>query len=201
MVCAGKTQRRRVVKAIIAAITALFAKPKKSPVDRFPLCVSRIFKQEGGYVNHPSDPGGATNMGITIGTLSDWRGHAVTPEDVRNLTREEAGDIYRAGYWDPVKGSELPVGVDLVVFDFGVNAGPSRAIKMLQRVVGASNDGIIGPETLRLVRIRDATGVVIAYGEARLDYYRSLRHFDTFGKGWTARTEHIQKQALSDIGW
>ncbi|HEY7821399.1 MAG TPA: glycosyl hydrolase 108 family protein, partial [Acidimicrobiia bacterium] len=114
----------------------------------FPKCLAVTLTHEGGYVNHPRDPGGATNLGVTHKTLAAHLGRPVSKQDVRNLTQGDVEPIYRRGYWLPVKGENLPHGVDLAVFDFGVNSGPSRSAKYLQGVVGVAKDGKIGPKTL-----------------------------------------------------
>ena len=108
-------------------------------------CLTFVLWAEGGYVDDPLDPGGATNLGITLGVLREWRHTAVTKSDVQNLTREEAGAIYRARYWNAIRGDELPAGVDLMVFDACVNLGPGRSARMLQAAVGVAQDGAIGP--------------------------------------------------------
>ncbi|WP_082555208.1 glycoside hydrolase family 108 protein [Devosia sp. Root635] len=111
----------------------------------FARALSAVLKQEGGYVDHPADPGGATNMGITHKTLARWR--MVSPwwklpkSAVMELQRPEAAKIYRANYWDAVRGDDLPSGLDLALFDFAVNSGPGRAVKMLQTIVGVTADG------------------------------------------------------------
>jgi hypothetical protein len=115
---------------------------------RFAACLEEVLWHEGGYADNPRDPGGATNLGITIATLGEWRGRAVTKADVKALTREEAAAIYRARYWKRVRGDALPAGLDLAVFDFAVNSGPARAVKALQRELGVAQDGLVGPVTL-----------------------------------------------------
>lgn len=119
---------------------------------RFERCLAEVLAREGGYVDNPADPGGATNMGITHKTLARWR--RVSPwwdlpkSAVRALEREEAACIYRALYWDICRGDALPAGIDLATFDFAVNSGPERALRTLQAVLGVAVDAIVGPETL-----------------------------------------------------
>lgn len=162
--------------------------------------LSAEFKEEGGYVDHPDDPGGATNMGITHKVLATERG--VTPywkldkAEVKNLTREEAANIYRKNYWDLIKGDDLPSGVDMAVFDFAVNSGPARAAKALQRIVKAKVDGLIGPETLRLVDDLVEADVINLLCDDRLAFLQKLSTFAVFGKGWTARVKRIRNLAL-----
>src|SRR5262245_60459519 len=109
--------------------------------------LSRLLAHEGGYTNHPSDPGGPTNFGIT---LADYRMYVkpdATASDVRAMKLDEAKTIYKTKYWDALCCNDLPSGVDYAVFDYGVNSGVNRAAKMLQRLVGVSEDGTIGPVT------------------------------------------------------
>lgn len=164
--------------------------------DRFERCLALVLEHEGGFANHPDDPGGATKYGITHRTLSDFRGAEVTVEDVRALTREEAREIYRANYWNPMRCGELPAGVDLMVFDFGVNAGPGRSVRLLQQAAGVTADGSIGPITMAAVGAADPKRLIAPMAERRMDYYRSLSTFDTFGRGWTRRTDATREAAL-----
>jgi lysozyme family protein len=161
-----------------------------------PLALDKIFIVEGGYVDDPNDNGGATNMGITIGTLSKWRNYQVSKDEVKSLTRKEATEIYKSWYWDPVKADDLPSGVDVVVFDMAVNAGPSRAAKILQQTIGVTVDGKIGPKTIAAVKAMDPVEVVKAYTTARLDFYRSLGDWKHFGRGWTNRARKVEEVAL-----
>lgn len=149
-----------------------------------------VLAWEGGYVSHPRDPGGATNLGITHRTLSDYRARNPEwglPGDVRNLTRPQAARIYRAGYWDPVKGDELPSGIALLVFDAAVNHGPARAIRWLQEAVGVRADGVIGPATLAAVRESTSAVIVREFATLRALGYVATGNMATFGKGWMRR--------------
>lgn len=150
-----------------------------------------IFKHEGGYVDHPRDPGGATNMGITHRTLAAFKGRSVTKGEVRNLTKPEARDIYRLNYWSKVRGDDLPPGFDLVAMDGGVNSGPSRGIKWLQKGVGAKADGVIGPDTLAKVGSSTAAGIKNACA-ARMSFLRALSHWGAFGRGWSRRVASVE---------
>lgn len=112
-----------------------------------------MFGHEGGYDNNPKDPGGATKYGITHRTLAAHRGvPSVTPAQVKVLGKEEATEIYRKSYWIKSGGDLLPVGIDYMAFDYGVNSGPAQAIKSLQRVVGVAVDGIVGGQTVAAVK-------------------------------------------------
>ena len=113
----------------------------------FNVCLALVLKSEGGYVNHPADPGGRTNLGVTQKVWEDWVSHPVTEADMRALTPTDVGPMYKAKYWDMVKGDNLPKGVDYAVFDLAVNSGPGKAAKTLQSVLGANPDGQIGHST------------------------------------------------------
>lgn len=150
-----------------------------------------VLAHEGGYVNHPKDPGGATNKGVTQGTYDSHRRRKGLPKrSVRQITEAEVQEIYRTQYWDKVAGDELPAGVDYAVFDFAVNSGPSRAVKVLQRIVGAAVDGIIGDETISktcAAAAADEEALIVEYCNRRLAFMKSLRTWSTFGKGWSRR--------------
>ena len=119
-------------------------------------CLETILHHEGGYVNHPEDPGGETNLGVTKRVYQEWGG----TKDMKDLTFDDVAPIYKKNYWDKMKCDDLPSGLDLCVFDFGVNAGPGRAAKYLQTLIGTVADGGIGPNTLaKLKEYTDKTGV------------------------------------------
>ncbi len=164
----------------------------------FDVCLAHVLKWEGGYIDHPDDPGGATNMGITIGTLSAHRGQQATKHDVRILTLEEAGEIYRKSYWAKVQGNDLPDGMDLVAFDAGVNSGPYRGIGWLQQALGVPVDGIIGPVTLRAAQdAPDGVQVIERACAVRLRFLRALRTWATFGRGWGRRLADTEAAAVA----
>lgn len=185
----------QVARAPQPGATAAAKAPQKD-ARQFTRCVDLIFRHEGGFVDDPADPGGATNMGITIGTLAAVRGTKATREDVQNLTRDEARQIYRAHYWNALNCDSLPAGIDLVVFDFGVNAGVSRSATLLQQLVHVEADGEIGPITVGAARAIDSDHVITAFSDARMDHYRSLSTWERFKNGWTSRTAEIREAAL-----
>ena len=114
-------------------------------MSNFEKCLEIILHHEGGYVNHPKDPGGETNLGVTKRVYEEWGG----TKDMKDLTVEDVAPIYKKNYWDRVKGDHLPAGLDLCIFDFAVNAGPGRAAKMIQEMIGVTVDGGICPMTLQ----------------------------------------------------
>jgi lysozyme family protein len=166
----------------------------------FDRCFVELLKHEGGYSNHPQDKGGRTNLGVTQRVYEDWVGHPVTEKIMRGLTPQHVRALYKAKYWDVVKGDDLPAGVDLCVFDFAVNAGPNRAARYLQLMVGASADGRVGPNTLRqlqqYVAAHKLPHAVNRYQDLREAYYRKLKTFPTFGRGWLRRNAEVRQVAL-----
>jgi len=151
-----------------------------------------LFGHEGGYADHPRDPGGATRYGITSATLSSWRGRTVTKTDVRRLTRDEAAAIYKARYWDAIRGDDLPAGVDYCVFDAAVNSGPARAAKWLQAAARVAQDGAIGPLTIAAACALDPAGLVDDLCDVRLAFLRGLSTWPVFGRGWERRVEEVR---------
>lgn len=174
------------------------------PHSRAAICIPRILRHEGGWSDHPRDPGGATNMGVTIGTLKRLRididGDGDSDiVDLRKLSVSDAVRVYKFEYWDKVSADLLPDGVDYAVADFAVNSGPSRAAKMLQRVVGVKEDGVIGAKTLAAVHNVDPAKIVNRLCDGRLAFLRHLSTWPTFGRGWGARVEGVRREALRDI--
>lgn len=165
--------------------------------NNFDRAVNVIFRHEGGYADHPLDPGGATNHGVTRRTLAQARGRPVSKAEVMALTRTEAALIYRARYWEPIRAEELPAGVDLAVFDAAVNSGPRQAALWLQRTLGVAADGVIGPLTLAAAGKADARAVIVAYGRLRLAFLTRLAAWPTFGRGWSRRVRETEAAALA----
>jgi len=182
--------------------------PDPTAEERFARCLKLVLKLEGGYVDHPSDPGGATNLGITRKTLARWR--KVSPwwnlpkADVKALEVGEAGRIYEASYWRRVQGGALPGGLDLALFDFAVNSGPLRAIKALQGQLKVKADGDLGPLTLDALKAHAAVagvaGLIVALCDGRLGFLQRLATFAIFGRGWSRRVAEIRAAALAMAG-
>jgi len=163
----------------------------------FDQCMTMLLEHEGGYVNHPSDPGGMTNLGITKRTYDEFHGTDIDEEGMRKLTRADVEPIYRANYWNRCRCQDLPAGVDWAVFDFAVNSGTGRAAKALQQAVEAVQDGSIGPMTLMAVKDFEVTNIINRIAVYREQFYRSLSTFDTFGRGWIRRNDETRQQALA----
>ena len=135
----------------------------------FRRALSLVLKHEGGWADHPKDPGGATMKGVTLASFRKYVKPNGTKTDLRNITDDQLATVYRRHYWDAVSGAELPDGVDYAVFDFAVNSGPSRAAKYLQKVAGTPQDGRIGPATLKAVRAKMRATVIHELCDDRID--------------------------------
>jgi len=168
--------------------------------ENFDAALAAVLHHEGGYVNHPADPGGMTNLGVTRRVWQEWVGRDVSEQEMRGLTPEQVGPMYKAKYWDKIKGDDLPAGVDYVVFDAAINSGPGRAAKWLQECVGATPDGAIGPATLRAVAAADPEELIARYQERRRDFLQSLNTWPTFGKGWGRRVDEVASAAQQMVG-
>ena len=166
----------------------------------FASSLAHVLKHEGGWADHPRDPGGATMKGVTLATYSDWLGRQATKDELRAISDEHLRTIYKARFWDAVRGDELPSGVDYVVFDMAVNSGPGRAARMLQAAVGATPDGSIGPKTLAAVQAQDPAALIAAFQRSRQHFLEALPTFGTFGKGWTRRVTEAGEIGLKAVG-
>ena len=154
-----------------------------------------MLKSEGSFVNHPQDPGGMTNLGVTKRVWEQWVGRESNEKEMRSLTPAMVEPLYKRKYWDACKCDDLPEGLDYLVFDFAVNAGPGRSIKTLQTAVGTTPDGIIGPKTLAAVRAIDPHELIEKFSVAKTEFYESLPTFPTFGRGWLNRVADVKVKA------
>jgi lysozyme family protein len=166
----------------------------------FPRALPRVLQHEGGYVNHASDPGGATNKGVTFRVYDAYRTRKGLPtRDVREITSAEVSEIYKLQYWDAVHGDQLPPGIDYVLFDGAVNSGPSQSIKWLQKALGnVLVDGQMGQATLQAVAEHPRpVQLVDAICDRRMAFLQALRTWGTFGKGWTSRVSGVRRLGKS----
>jgi lysozyme family protein len=154
-----------------------------------------VLKHEGGFVNHPKDPGGMTNLGVTKAAWESYVGRSVNEEFMRALTPFIVKPFYKAMYWDKIKGDQLPAGVDYAAYDLAVNSGVGRAAKFLQTIAGVTADGILGPKSMGAIRECDPEQTVDALCDMRLDFLKRLPTFDTFGKGWSRRVAEVKDKA------
>ena len=165
----------------------------------FDACLAKLLVHEGGYVNHPSDPGGMTNLGVTARVWEEWVGHPVDEKQMKALTPALVAPLYRKKYWDACRANELVSGLDYAVFDVAVNSGVGRAIKLLQSSVGATPDGGYGSITAALVKKAEADPVrlIELFSAKRLEFLQSLNAFPTFGKGWSRRVAEVKADSLA----
>lgn len=151
----------------------------------------RLLGSEGGYSSHPADPGGATRYGISeaVARAAGYRG------DMRNLPVSLAQTIYRREYWDAVRADELPPALRYAVFDAAVNSGVKQSVKWLQRSIGATDDGIVGPQTITMARAAQPDFVkrrMLAY---RLKFMTDLPTWPQFSRGWARRIAEVLEEA------
>lgn len=163
--------------------------------ERFDRSLREVLRHEGGWVKHPKDPGGETNLGVTKRTLEAWLKRPVTSATMKALTVKDVAPIYRDAYWLAASCDELPAGVDYIVFDLAVNSGVSRASKFLQECAHVTIDGKIGPMTLAAVRKVPAAEMVLRLRNKREAFYRGLGTFSTFGRGWLRRLSEVSSLA------
>lgn len=171
--------------------------------ENFEPSLKHLLKSEGGFTNDSRDPGnklpdgraGCTMLGVTQASYESFIGKRTTQEKMKTLTPDDVAPIYRKKYWDAVKGDELPAGLDYLMFDFAVNAGPGRAIKIMQQAIGVPADGVIGRMTLKSLHDADANTLIDKFSDAKEEYYKSLKTFETFGKGWLRRVSEVKGYA------
>jgi lysozyme family protein len=164
--------------------------------DNFERCLAEVLKHEGGWSDHPVDPGGATMKGVTIGTFAQFKGRKVTKAELRAISDADLRTIYRRKYWDVVRGDDLPAGLDLVAFDAAVNSGPSRGARWLQQALGVTADGKIGPATVEASRRAAPASIIMSACAIRMDFLRGLKTWGTFGKGWARRVQSVERVAI-----
>lgn len=148
-------------------------------MDRFRTFIDRLLSHEGGYVDNPRDPGGETKWGISKRTYPAL--------NIRELTRDQAIDIYRRDFWERSEADDLPPAVGFQLLDGAVNSGIDQATRWLQRAAGVADDGDIGPVTLAAIKARDPADLVMTFNAERLDFMTRLNGWTTFGKGWARR--------------
>lgn len=166
-----------------------------------PACLAVTLPHEGGYTRDTRDPGNWTGGKVGVGELKGTNmgiaAHSYPHLDIKNLTQADVIPIYEHNYWAPVRGGDLPFGVDLAVFDYGVNSGTGRAAKELQRVVGAKVDGKIGNETVKATIMADGKKTIKSICARRLSFMQSLKIWETFKRGWSRRVADVEAKAIA----
>ena len=165
-------------------------------MNNFDKSLFHVLKHEGGYVNNPKDPGGPTNKGVTLKTFRYAYGEERTEEELKNISDAQVKSLYHVAYWMPCGCQLLPDGVDYMMFDGAVNSGVSQSIKWLQSTIEARVDGKMGPLTLAAVSKSSPEYLINYTLTTRLNMLKSLRTWDTFGKGWERRISEVRTEAL-----
>ena len=168
--------------------------------NNFKSSLKHVLVHEGGYVDHPQDPGGATNKGVTLAVFQRYYGASMGKDDLRAITDEQLEHIYKTGYWDKCRCDDLPDGVDYVVFDQAVNSGPGQSAKWLQTVVGATVDGGIGPQTIAATLQHSSSQIINDMCDERLAFMKRIRNgelWKTFGRGWQSRVDGVRAHGIS----
>ena len=176
-------------------------------LSNFAKALPLFLAHEGGFVNHPNDPGGATNKGVTIANFRKYVKPGGTVADLKKITNAQVATVFKRHYWDRVRADELPSGVDYTVGDYAINSGPSRAIKELQKVVGVVADGAMGPITMEAINAADPIFIIRNLNANRLAYMKRIRNrktgkrlWDSFGKGWQRRVDEVERKSLQWVG-
>ena len=163
--------------------------------ENFDSALEHVLVHEGGWADHPRDPGGATMKGVTLAVFRRHYGQQKTKKELRNISDAQLKKIYRTGYWTKCKCNELPAGVDYAVFDAAVNSGPGRSAKWLQGAVGAQQDGGIGPKTIERVKKHNPIQICDDMCDRRLKFLHNLSTWSTFGGGWGRRVDGVRSMA------
>lgn len=178
----------------------------------FSKALKAVLVYEGGKVNHPKDPGGKTNQGVTQRVFSAYLDNKNKPNrDVYTMTNAERDDIYRAQYWNRIRGDMLPPGIGFILFDGAVNSGVSQSVKWIQRALrdlglyAGMIDGALGVATINAIKNHpNHDQLVQAWCNRRMIFLKALRTWNTFGKGWTTRVKHVlgtgQQWAMGNVG-
>ena len=161
----------------------------------FQKSLKRVLKHEGGYVNHPSDPGGETNFGITKSTARSYGYHG----SMRTIPMTVVEKIYKSQYWDAMSCENFDCALAYQLFDAAVNHGLLNARKILQRTIKVKDDGIIGAVSLAAIRQLDTADLVQMFNAERISFYTRISTFPTFGRGWMNRMVDNLRYAVEDF--
>jgi len=176
-------------------------------ISNWKLAFEQMLKSEAGFQDDERDDGnklpdgrkGSTMLGVTQFNWEQHVGHQVTHDDMRKLTAADVEPLYKKKYWDVVRADELPSGIDYMVFDMGVNAGPGRSIKLMQSALGVTPDGGFGPMTMAAVQAADPVELIEKFSQEKEAFYRSLEKFTVYGEGWLNRVAAVKLKASSMV--
>jgi lysozyme family protein len=163
--------------------------------DSFDKCLAITLRAEGGWSNNPSDSGGCTMLGVTLPAYCEWkRNPKLTCADLHMISMVEVHDFYHTTFWQRTMAEDLPLGVDLMVFDAAVNMGVSRSVRLLQIALGVIEDGAIGPVTIAAALDVEPLVLINLLALRQTAFYRSLENYTMFGNGWINRL-HTRRAA------
>ena len=169
--------------------------------NNYELALNHVLKSEGGWSDNPKDPGGATMKGITLAVYREWkRNPHITKDELRVIPDEDVYNLYKELYWNKVHGDELPSGVDYAVFDSAVNMGVGRASKLIQEAAGVATDGVLGQASLSAIQKANTKELIEKFSQLKESFYRSLKTFPIFGKGWLNRVAEVKTLSESMLG-
>ena len=163
----------------------------------FEIAIRYVLIHEGGYTNHPSDPGGPTNWGITLHDARAYWKRNASALDVRQMPLDVAKQIYRERYWNALHCDELPIGLDYALFDYGVNSGISRARKVLMRIVAACMPGSNVSDIVSAANQIATDRLIRDLCAERRAFLRGLKTWPLFGRGWGRRVAEVEAHALA----
>jgi lysozyme family protein len=160
-----------------------------------------VLKSEGLWSDNIKDPGGATMKGITLQVYRDWKKNPdITKEQLKNISDQEVHDLYQQLYWNKIYADSLPTGIDYALFDASVNMGVLRSTKLIQEAIGVNADGVMGPKSLSAIQACNPKDLLEKFSAVKEDFYKALKLFPVFGKGWLNRVAEVKKNAISMVG-
>lgn len=170
--------------------------------DPFRKFIDRLLSHEGGYTADRRDPGNWTGGRVGVGQLKGTKfgiaANTYPQLDIKNLTRDQAVEIYRRDFWGAAKCDRLPPAVGFQLLDGAVNSGIPQATRWLQRAVGVADDGILGPVTLAAIRAADPNDLVLLFNAQRIEFMTRLSTWAVHGAGWMRRIAANLRYAATD---
>jgi lysozyme family protein len=169
--------------------------------ENFNKALSLVLKSEGTWSDNIKDPGGATMKGITLQVYREWKKDPdITKEQLKNISDQEVHDLYQQLYWNKIYADSLPTGIDYALFDASVNMGVLQSTKLIQKTIGVTADGAMGPKSISAIQANDSKELIEKFSTTKEDFYKGLKLFPVFGKGWLNRVVEVKKNAVSMIG-
>lgn len=166
-----------------------------------------VIAHEGGFTADERDRGnqlpdgrkGSTMLGVTQANWERYIGRQVTHDEMKKLTKADVKPFYKQGYWDAMSCDRLPSGVDYACYDYAVNAGVFACRKMIQYALAVGVDGVWGQQTWGAIEKTDPATLIKNFAQVKRSWYRGLKQFPIYGKGWIRRVDESEKSALGMI--